>query len=143
MSDANIAFIQSLSAAFQRGDIAAITAASAPQITWEVNGRVQDHPLLGLRQGPRGVQDFFETVVQVQDMSEFSPCEFYADGEKVFVLGHYAWTIRRSGWPVASNFVHIFTVRDGKLTAFVEFTDTAKFADAYRGTEPAGAGAVA
>ena len=35
--------------------------------------------------------------------------------------------------PVAADFVHIFTVKDGKVSGFQEFTDTATFAEAYRG----------
>jgi len=29
--------------------------------------------------------------------------------------------------------VHVFTLKDGKVTAFREFTDTAQFAQAWRG----------
>jgi len=29
--------------------------------------------------------------------------------------------------------VHVFTIKDGKVTDFREFTDTATFAEAYRG----------
>jgi ketosteroid isomerase-like protein len=29
--------------------------------------------------------------------------------------------------------VHVFTIKGGKVTAFREFTDTAQFAEAYRG----------
>jgi uncharacterized protein len=53
--------------------------------------------------------------------------------DKVFVLGHYTWTIRKNGRTADSDFIHIFTVRNGKVVAFLEFTDTAAFAEAYRG----------
>ena len=48
MSAANIAFAQSLYAAFGRGDIDTIVAAAAPDIRWDFNGRRKDYPLLGL-----------------------------------------------------------------------------------------------
>jgi ketosteroid isomerase-like protein len=34
---------------------------------------------------------------------------------------------------VASDWVHVFTIRADKVVRFLEFTDTAQFVDAYRG----------
>ena len=51
---------------------------------------------------------------------------------KVFVRGHYAWTMRKTGKPVSSEWLHMFTVREGKLLGFEEFTDTAQFAEALQ-----------
>jgi ketosteroid isomerase-like protein len=39
MSATNIAFVQSLYAAFGRGDIKAVIAGLAPDVDWTVNGR--------------------------------------------------------------------------------------------------------
>jgi ketosteroid isomerase-like protein len=33
---------------------------------------------------------------------------------------------------VSADWVHVFTVKDGKVTTFDEFTDTAQFARAMR-----------
>jgi uncharacterized protein len=79
------------------------------------------------------VQAFFADVAQHLDFSEFSPKEFYPVGDKVFVLGSYAMTVKKTGLPHASDWCHIFTISDGKVTAFREFTDTAQVAAAYRG----------
>jgi uncharacterized protein len=133
MSQADVALIQSLYAAFGRGDIASIIAAVAPDIEWRLNGSRSDHPLLGTWKGPQGVQAFFDELARIQDFSEFSPREFLSSGDRVFVLGHYASTIRKNGRKAASDWVHIFTVRNGKLAAFLEFTDTAEFARAWKG----------
>ena len=132
MSNANTALAQSLYAAFQRGDIATIVSAAAPDIVWQLHGRPKDHPALGVHKGPQGVQKFFGIIADTQDVSSFTPREFYAAGDKVFVRGHYAWTMRKTGKPVSAEWLHIFTVRDGKLAAFDEFTDTAQFAEALR-----------
>jgi ketosteroid isomerase-like protein len=72
-------------------------------------------------------------VADNNDFSEFSPREFYADGEKVFVLGYYAMTLKKNGKKVATDWVHIFTFRGGKVAQFREFLDTALAAEAYRG----------
>jgi uncharacterized protein len=47
MSSANIAFVQSLYAAFGRGDIAAVIAGLTFDVDWNINGRRQDYPLIG------------------------------------------------------------------------------------------------
>jgi ketosteroid isomerase-like protein len=133
MSNAEVSLIQGLYAAFGRGEIAKIIAAMAPDATWRLVGRPSDHPLLGTRKGQAGVQEFFDTLAKTQDATEFSPREFYPSGDKVFVLGHYAWKLRKTGRTAESDFIHIFTVKSGKVVQFQEFTDTAIFAEAYRG----------
>ena len=133
MSAANIAFVQSLYAAFGRGDIASIINGMAADAEWTVNGRGKDYPLLGSWKGPAGVQKFFQGVAEHEEATEFSPKEFFAADDRVCVLGHYAWKIRKTGRAVASDWVHIFTVRNGKIVKFKEFNDTAQFAEAYRG----------
>jgi ketosteroid isomerase-like protein len=133
MSAANVTLVQGLYAAFGRGDIAAIVAAMAPEVSWEVVGRPQDYPILGARKGQQAVGEFFRLVNEQQEGKDFTPREFYAAGEMVFVLGHYAWKLRKTGKPVDAEWVHIFTIKNGKVTAFREFTDTAQFAQAYRG----------
>ena len=133
MSQADVALIQSLYAAFGRGNIATIVAAVAPDIEWRLNGSRSDHPLLGTWNGSKGVQAFFDELAKLQDFSEFSPRECLSAGDRVFVLGHYAATMRKTGRKAASDWVHIFTVRNGKVVAFLEFTDTAEFARAWKG----------
>src|SRR5262249_26859942 len=123
----------SLYAAFGRGEITAIVAAVTPDIEWRLNGSRSDHPLLGVWDGPKGGQAFFDELARLQGFSEFTPRGVLFVGGRVFVLGHYAATMRTTGRKAASDWVHIFTVRDGKVAAFLEFTDTAEFARAWKG----------
>jgi ketosteroid isomerase-like protein len=130
---ANIAFVQSLYAAFKRGDIATVIAGMASDVEWTVNGRRKDYPLLGSWKGQADVQKFFQGVAEHEEATEFSPREFFGADDTVCVLGHYAWKIRKTGRSVASDWAHIFTIRNGKVVRFLEFNDTAQFAEAYRG----------
>jgi len=133
MSDANVDLAKSMYAAFQRGDIATIVKTVTPDISWELAGRPGDFPTIGTWRGPSGVQDFFATVAKHLDFSEFSPTEFFPSGDKVFVLGRYAMTVKQTGKAMACDWCHIFTIRDGRVIGFLEFTDTAQAAEAYRG----------
>jgi ketosteroid isomerase-like protein len=133
MSNANVSLVQSLYAAFGRGEIAAIVAALAPNVDWTIHGRPQDYPLIGNRKGPAAVQEFFQGVAALQQFSDFSPREFFAVDDRVFVLGHYALTIKKTGAKVDCDWCHVFTVRGGKVTGLREFTDTAQFLEGNRG----------
>lgn len=133
MTDANIALVQSLYDAFGRGDIATVIAGLTPDIDWQSVGRAADYPAFGLRKGQQAVQEFFKIVADNEDFTEFSPQEFYSADDKVFVIGRYALTVKKTGKPVATEWVHVFTVKNGKVSRFREHTDTAQFAAAYRG----------
>jgi ketosteroid isomerase-like protein len=47
-------------------------------------------------------------------------------------LGHYAWQSKSTGREWESDFVHVFTVRDGRITRFQEYMNTAAIVDALR-----------
>ena len=132
MSD-NVKLVQGLYAAFGRGEIGTIANAMTADYTWRVAGEKMHYPTAGVWRGANGVTEFFSLVAQTQDALEFSPREFYAAEDRVFVLGHYKWKLKKNGKIAEADFVHIFTVKDGKVSAFAEFTDTATFAEAYRG----------
>lgn len=132
MSEANVNVAKSMYAAFQRGDVETIVNNCAPEIVWTLNGRQSDFPTLGTRKGRAGVQEFFATLAQHLDFSAFEPKEFCPSGDKVFVLGRYAMTVKKTGKPVACGWCHVFTVRNGTCVRFEEFTDTAQAAAAYR-----------
>jgi ketosteroid isomerase-like protein len=129
----NVALARSLYGAFGKGDIPTIIAALTPDVEWEAVGRTSDFPTFGPRKGPAAVQEFFSQVGAHLAFSDFSPKEFYPIGDKVFVLGSYAMTVKKTGKKMDSDWVHIFTFAGGKVKAFREFLDTAKAAEAYRG----------
>jgi uncharacterized protein len=133
MSQADVAIVQSMYAAFGRSDIATIIAGVTPNIDWTCNGRPSDFPTFGQFKGPNAVGDFFKKVGEHLKFSVFSPDEFYSDGDKVIVLGHYAMAMTKTGKTMASNWCHVFTFRNGKVAKFQEFLDTAAAAEAFRG----------
>jgi ketosteroid isomerase-like protein len=133
MSSGHIALVQDLYAAFGRGDIASIVAKLDANVDWCSVGRSSDYAVFGPRRGIAAVQQFFKIVADNQDFSEFSPLEFHADADKVFVLGRYACKMKKTGKPVACEWAHVFTIKDGSVVKWREHTDTAQFAEANRG----------
>jgi ketosteroid isomerase-like protein len=133
MSQANVDLVQGLYDAFKRGDIAHIIDSADPDIDWESVGRACDYPGFGPRRGLAALEEFFRTVAENLKFSEFSPQQFHRADDKVFALGHYGMTVTKTGCRSESDWIHVFTIRGGKVTAFREFSDTARLAEAYRG----------
>lgn len=133
MGEDNIKLVQSLYAAFGRGDIATLVDGLTPDVEWTSGGEKNDFPTFGTFRGRTGVQQFFAHVADTIAFSEFAPRDFYPTGDKVFVLGRYTGKIKKTGRTAGSEWVHVFTIKGGKASRFQEFTDTAAFVQAYRG----------
>jgi uncharacterized protein len=132
-SNPNVDLIQNLYAAFGRSDIAGIVASTTPDVTWGLDGRPQDMPFLRRFKGQAGVQEFFKVLAEVHDITSFTPQEFYADGDKVFVIGCYSWIMKPSGRAGSSDWLHVWTIRNGKISGMRSLNDTALLAEAWRG----------
>ena len=86
----------------------------------------------GTHHGIEEVGRFFPSLGDAQEARQFEPREFVAQGDRVVALGHYAWHVKSTGKGWESDFAHVFSVRDGKLTSFQEYADTAAIAEAFR-----------
>ena len=127
----NIAVVQKAYNNFKTGDIEGLVNLCTENITWQLT-EVEGVPFTGKRNGRASVKEFFATVERDQDVIEFEPREFIAQGDKVISLGDYKWRVKDTGREFASDFAHVFTVRDGKIVAFREYFDTAAVAAAYQ-----------
>ena len=131
MSEQNTAIAQQAYENFKTGNIPALLDQMSDEVTWELP-EVEGVPISGSRNGRDSVREFFAMVARDQEVIEFEPREFVAQGDKVVSLGHYRWRVKDTGREFASNFAHVFTIRDGKVTGFREFFDSAAVAAAYR-----------
>ena len=127
----NTATIQQAYNNFKTGNIEALLDQMSDNVTWQLP-ETAGVPVAGKRTGRDGVKEFFATLARDQDVIEFEPREFVAQGDKVVSLGDYKWRVKDTGREYASDFVHVFTVRDGKIVAFREHYDTAVVAAAYQ-----------
>jgi uncharacterized protein len=128
---ANVNVVKQCYDAFQNGDIASLKAYFADDISWELPA-VPGVAFTGRRHGSARVMEFFEQMGAAQAVTVFEPMEFIAQGSRVVVLGHYSFTVRATGKQFASDWAHVFTVRDGKVTALREFFDSHLAEAAYR-----------
>jgi ketosteroid isomerase-like protein len=128
----NKAFVQSLYAAFGRGDIAFILANAAESIAWSSSDASGVVPWGGARQGKKAVQQFFDTLADNLDFELFDPQRFAADGGLVFVHGRTVAKVKATGRRFDMQWVHLFTIEGGRVTRFEEFYDTAGITPALR-----------
>ena len=115
---------------FKRGDIESVLGLMSNDIDWRLPA-VEGMPQSGERRGINQVGEFFSLLAETQEFSEFEPREFIAQGDRVVALGNYRWMAKPTGREFSSNFVHVFTLSDGKVTGFDEYFDTAVAAAAF------------
>ena len=111
-------------AAFGRKDIPALLKLVADEVDWEEICPAS-LPYSGLRRTPAEVGEFFAAVSEVEDITVFEPREFIEAGENVTVLGYLEGSARDTKQPFQTEWVHVFTVQNGKITRWRAFTNTA------------------
>ena len=128
----NTKIVQEAYAAFGRGDIQALLAAMDEDISWEpIKGAAPSVPMAGTRKGKAGVADFFRILSEVNTFERFEPREFVSQGDKVVTLGRYRGGPKTSSKRFECDFVMVFTLRNGKVVHFEEFTDSAGINDVW------------
>ena len=127
----NTAIVREAYNNFKKGDIAALLDLLPDNVTWQLP-EIEGVPFAGKRTGRSSVAEFVQGVEANQETLQFEPREFIAQGDKVIALGHYRWRVKSTGREYASDFAHVFTLRDGKIVGFQEYTDTASAARAYQ-----------
>jgi ketosteroid isomerase-like protein len=127
----NTEIVQEAYNRFGTGDIDGLMEVFSEDIKWtipEVNGS----PFNSVTTGREDVREFFGTLSETEEFTKFEPGEFITEGDKVVVLGHSTGNIKTTGRNFESDWVHIFTVSDGKITNFLEFFDNAAMERAYQ-----------
>jgi ketosteroid isomerase-like protein len=115
--------VQQAYAAFGRGDIPALLALCSDQVTWQF---VADRtaPYTATVVGPAQVGEWFAAVAGSDDVHVFEPRQMLEGVDHVTVIGHERTTLKATRKTFESPWVHVFTVRDGRITAFWGIMDT-------------------
>jgi ketosteroid isomerase-like protein len=133
MSEKNVQLLQDMYAAFLRGDINTILANVTEDVTWGTPTVAQEVPWYRMRNGAAGVGDFFATLDREVEFTDFSPKLFAASGDDVIVFVDIAYKLKKNGKGASTGSMHRFNVRDGKVSSFRAFEDTAGVRDAWNG----------
>lgn len=122
---------QALYEAFGHGDIPTVLASLDPDVEWiEAEGG----PYPGTSRSPDAVlQNVFMRLGTEWDGFTVTPHQFVASDDTVVMIGEYSGTYKATGKSIHIPVVHVWTLRDGKATRFVQHTDTVLF---QRALEP-------
>jgi ketosteroid isomerase-like protein len=103
-----------------KGDPAVVQEVMASDLVWDIT---PGFPGGGIYHGLAGLNEFFTGVFSRFDAFSAVGEEFYADGDHVIALGHYEGTTK-TGTDVRVRFIHLWTLRDGKLTRLRQAADS-------------------
>ena len=119
-----IEIVRKLYAAFGSGDIQAILANVADEVDWEFVGPAT-LAYAGRRRNRDEVAAFFADIPKADDIHMFEPREFIDGGAHVTVLGWEQSTALDTKKEFSSEWVHVFTFKNDKVTRWRGFFNTA------------------
>jgi ketosteroid isomerase-like protein len=134
---ANEQIIKDLYDAFGRGDVPTILNMLAEDVDWYDPGPpAVTHA--GRYRGRNDVMRFFTRLGESVVVEAFQPTEFIAKGDRVIVLGSLRGKVKQTGLVYDNEWAMSWTLRDGRVTKWQIFEDTARELAAHA---PASAGA--
>ena len=116
---------------FQTGDIGQLVERYHDDAEWV--GPESDYlPFAGSFHGKQGVAQFFAKLDAAAQVTRFEPTRAVAEDDTVVVTGESSWVAKPTGRSYDSPWVHVFTMRDGKVARFEAYFDTANAEHAFR-----------
>jgi ketosteroid isomerase-like protein len=126
----NVLLVRSAYRATAQGDTTALVNLLAADVVWRLP-QMRGVPFAGEWRGREGVAKFFAAVAQSQEVVEFQPEQFIAQGKSVVVLGRFTMRVRATDRISRSQWAHIWTVESEQVSLFREYVDTAAVVAAH------------
>ena len=129
----NVTLLKNLYDAFSRGDIPTVLGAMSPDIKWY---QAESNPYRPSGQawvGPDAVlNNLFMRLGSEWDGFAVHPGSFHDAGQSVIVEARYSGTYKATGKSMNAQVCHVWDVKDGKVSRFQQYVDTAKLSDVMR-----------
>jgi ketosteroid isomerase-like protein len=124
----NAEIIQSLYESFKIGDIPAVLGAFDENISWT---DAEGFPHGGTYIGANAIlENVFINLGSEWEGFSAVPTEYVDGGDKIVALGNYSGKYVKTGKSINVPFAHVWTLAGGKITKFVQYTDTLKVSEA-------------
>jgi uncharacterized protein len=133
----NVNVVKDAYRAFGEGNLEELLAVLDDCVKWFSIGPLHLIPTAGTRYGPEQVQQYFSLLRSSGQLKGCWPLEFIAEGDKVVTIGEWLSEVKTSGSLIRSPWVHVFTLRDGKIREFRSFYDTAAVISGLESPRPA------
>ena len=123
----NVKIMQDLYAAFGRGEVADVLGGMDPNIEWREAENNPYQPDGAPWVGPDAVvNNLFVKLGTEWDGFTVNPKEFHDAGDTVVVEARYTGTYKATGKNLDAQVTHVWGLRDGKVTSFQQYVDTAQ-----------------
>lgn len=120
---------------FQSGDIRQLLDLYHEDAEW-VTPESEFVPFAGNFHGKQGIAQFFAKLDAAAQTVRFEPKQTIAEGDQVVVTGDATWLAKATGRSYDSPWVHVFTLRNGKVARFMAYYDTAASERAFHPEQP-------
>jgi hypothetical protein len=127
----NTLIVQNVYAAFAKRDISSILEMLSPDIEWGEPAN-PFNPAAGTRYGHSGFLEWLNIGRQAEEILVLEPQKFLSDDDSVAVVGFTKCLAKPTSKSYETDFVHLFTFKDGKIIRFKEFFDTYAAGEAFR-----------
>ena len=126
-----VQLVQSFYEALGSGDIPTILNVLDPNLDWTEAERFPYYG--GTWRSPQAVIDNLLVPIN-RDWNSFSAQahDFVVQDNRVVAFGTYRGTYKQTGRSMSSPFAHVWLARDGRLSRFAQYTDTAKVLEAVK-----------
>lgn len=126
----NIDVVKNAYEAFADGDMEAFLGAMDPDMEWrEAEGNPyipSGDPFIG----PEEIlNNLFKKLGEEWDLFTFHPQTYHDAGDTIIVEGRYLGKYRKTGKHMDLQVCHFWEVKNGKLTRFQQYANTAEFQD--------------
>jgi ketosteroid isomerase-like protein len=126
----NVRLLQNLYEAFGRGEIPTVLGAMSPDIKWYQAESNPYRPSGEAWVGPDAVlNNLFMKLGAEWDGFAVHPRAFHGAEASVIVEARYSGTYKPTGRSMDAQVCHVWDVKDGKVTRFQQYVDTAKLRD--------------
>ncbi|HXT69324.1 MAG TPA: nuclear transport factor 2 family protein [Vicinamibacterales bacterium] len=127
----NVQLLKGLYEAFGRGDMPTVLGSMDPNIRWHQAEGNPYRPSGEPWAGPDAVlNNLFMKLGAEWDGFTVHPQSFHGAGDSVIVEGRYSGTYKPTGKSIDAQFCHVWDVKNGKVTRFQQYVDTAQIQDA-------------
>lgn len=118
----NLNSVQKVYDAFAKGDIPSVLGFLTPDIAWT---EAEGFPYAGTYHGPKAVLEgvFMRLGSEWNGFAAVAD-EFIDGGDTIVALGKYSGTYKKTGKSFQANFAHVWKVKDGKASRFIQYVDT-------------------
>jgi ketosteroid isomerase-like protein len=126
----NVDIVKGVYEAFGRGDVPAVLAMMDPKIEWY---EAEGNPYMPSGKawvGPDAVlNNLLKRLGTEWDGFAVHPAAFHDAGDIVVVEARYGGTYKATGKSMNPQVCHVWSVKNGKLTKFQQYVDTAQLRD--------------